>query len=379
MTMDSLVQGDTEFAFDLYGKLKATQGNLFFSPYSISTALAMTYAGARGTTALQMAQALHFSLDQEQLHPAFASLKANLDAVEAKGEIRLRIANALWPQTGYPLLEEFLDLAREYYGALITPLDYGDAEAARATINTWIEDKTEGKIKNLIPPGVLDALTRLVLSNAIYFKGNWARQFNQQLTRDAPFWPTPDVQVTVPMMTQQQRFRYAESDGLQILELPYAGDDLSMIVLLPGKIDGLAQLEAALTVDNLEKWTGHLWNREVRVFLPRLKMTSQFRLKDALASMGMRDAFSLEKADFSGMDGIGWLYISAALHKAFIEVNEEGTEAAAATAVVIGLRAQVEPPPTFRADHPFMFLIRENSTGSILFMGRVADPASEAG
>lgn len=374
MTIDQLVHGDTEFAFDLYGRLKARSGNLFFSPYSISTALAMTYAGARGNTALQMAQTLHFSLDQSQLHPAFASLQAKLETVEAKSNVELRIANALWPHMDHPFLKEFLDLTRKYYGVLITPVNYGDPEAARATINAWVEDRTESKIKDLVPPNAVDTSTCLVLTNAVYFKGNWVSQFDRSLTEDAPFWVTPDEAVQAPMMVQQREFGYAESDGLQILELPYAGDDLSMIVLLPEARDGLAELEAALTAENLERWTRHLWARQVRVFLPRFKMTSQFELGDTLASMGMRDAFTGGRADFSGMDGTRELYISAAIHKAFIDVNEEGTEAAAATAVVMS-RARVVPPPTFRADHPFLFLIREKSTGSILFVGRLANPA----
>ncbi|HOS79832.1 MAG TPA: serpin family protein [Anaerolineae bacterium] len=372
-SVETVVQGNTQFAFALYQKFRAEKGNLFFSPYSISTALAMTYAGARGNTAVQMAQALHFLLEQEQLHPAFASLEDRLSNIGRKGQIQLKVANALWPQVGYPFLEEFLALTKQYYGVLITAVDYADTETARGIINAWVEEKTEKKIQELIPPRILDAWTRLVLVNAVYFKGNWASQFNQGRTSDAPFWVTPDESVQVPMMTQEHEFRYGESDGLQILELPYAGDDLSMVVLLPREIDGLAKLEGSLTVENLGIWTRNLWKAEVRVFLPRFEITFPFRLDDTLKSMGMVDAFG-DNADFSGMDGRKWLYIAAVLHKAFVAVNEEGTEAAAATAVVMKGRSLTPPPPVFRADHPFVFLIRENGTGSILFLGRVVNP-----
>ena len=375
--VETAVQGNTEFALALYQELQATERNLLFSPYSISTALAMTYAGARGDTEIQIAQALHFLLDQKQLHPAFALLEEKLGEVEKKGNVQLRVANTLWPQKGYAFLEEFLALTKEYYGVLITPVDYRKAEAARHTINTWVEEKTESKIKELIPPGILNALTRLVLVNAVYFKADWASQFDPHLTCESPFWVTPSDQVRVMMMTQKHAFRYGESGGLQVLELPYAGEDLSMMVLLPSERDGLAQLEGALTVENLDRWTGLLVEMDVEVFLPRFEVTLPIRLDKTLQSTGMVDAFS-GLADFSGMDGTRWLYIAAILHKAFVIVNEEGTEAAAATAVIMAGRGLPASAPVFRADHPFAFLIRENVTGSILFLGRVVNPVSGA-
>jgi serine protease inhibitor len=373
--METVVQGNTAFALDLYQKLRTIKGNLFFSPYSISTALAMTYAGARGNTETQMAQTLHFTPDQSALHPAFAALEVHIKSVQEKGNILLQIANALWPHVDYPFLEAFLILTKEFYGVSITPVDYENPEAARQQINTWVEEKTQTKIKELIPTGILDRLTRLVLVNAIYFKGNWASQFAKERTQTAPFLVTPSQKVEAPMMTQEHPFKYGETDRLQILELPYVGNDLSMIVLLPKEVNGLAELETALTAPNLEKWTSRFWETEVRVFLPRFKINQGVKLNGTLASMGMVDAFVEEEANFSGMDGKeNWLYIAAVLHKAFVDVNEEGTEAAAATAVVMKLRAPASPPPIFRADHPFVFLIRENSTGSILFLGRVVDP-----
>jgi serine protease inhibitor len=371
-SVETVVQGNTEFALALYEMLRTAESNLFFSPYSISTALAMTCAGARGNTEAQMTQALHFLLDREQLHPAFALLEAKLAGIGRKGHVQLRIANALWPQTGHALLQEFLGLTQRYYGVRVTAVDYADVETARDTINAWVEEKTASKIQRIIPSGILDSMTRLVLVNAIYFKGNWANQFDPGLTRDAPFWVMPGKQVQVPMMSKKSNFRYGLSDGVQILELPYAGDDLSMIVLLPREIDGLAGLEELLTVENLGRWTKHLWRCEVQVFLPRFEITFPFRLDNALRSMGMVDAFG--DADFSAMDGTKSLCIAAVLHKAFIAVNEEGTEAAAATAAVMADMGLSMPPPIFRADHPFVFLIRENRTGSILFLGRVANP-----
>jgi serpin B len=372
----AVVKGNTAFALDLYQELKGTKGNLFFSPYSISTALAMTYGGARGNTAQEMAEVLHFPSDHRELHPDFARLEARLKAAQEKGEIQLNVANALWPQQGYPFLEEYLQMMQEYYQVVITPVDYKRAaEAARKKINQWVEEKPKNKIRDLVQPGILDTLTRLVLTNAIYFKGNWASRFDGNRTEEARFFLLfRKTAVRVPMMHQKNKFKYGEFDTLQILELPYDGNALSMLVFLPKDINGLPQLEKNLTAAALEQWTSGLREREVQVFLPKFKMTSQFRLGKTLSSMGMRDAFDLNKADFSGMDGRpNWLYIDEVIHKAFVNVNEEGTEAAAATAVVMKKRG---PAPThvFRADHPFLFLIRENSTGSILFMGRVVNP-----
>ncbi|MDJ0755300.1 MAG: serpin family protein [Ardenticatenaceae bacterium] len=373
-----VVQANTTFALELYDQLREKKGNLFFSPYSVSTAMAMTYAGARGNTAAQMAQVLHFPADHHQLHPALMSLQAKLNDLQKTGALQLRVANALWPKTGYPFLKEYIYLIERYYGVTITPLDYADdPEAARQVINKWAEEKTENKIQNLIPTGAIDRLTRLILTNAIYFKGSWANQFDPDWTTDAPFSITPEKKIMVPMMNRKQMCGYAENDRELLLELPYVDDSLSMIVLLPREIDGLARLEESLVKDGLtERLTG-LRREEVQVFLPRFKVTSSFRLSGTMPSMGMIDAFDENLADFSGIDGVKhWLYITAMVHKAFINVNEEGSEAAAATGVILGVRSAPPPVPVFRADHPFLFLIRENSTGSILFLGRVVNPPS---
>jgi len=376
------VEKNSAFALDLYRELKdARKGNIFFSPYSISTALAMTYGGARGNTARQMADVLHFPQDHQELHPAFARLEALLNAVQEKGDIRLHAANSLWPQEDYPFLKEYIALVKKYYGVTVTPVDFvAAADKAAQQINQWVAEKTNNKIKDLIQPGLLDALTRLVLVNAIYFKGNWASQFDENRTKDDTFYLLTGGTVQAPLMAQKKKFKYAEFESLQVLELPYVGDSLSMLVLLPGEKNGLPGLEKSLTTDNLKRWTSGLSEIEVKVFLPRFKMTSLFSLERTLAAMGMPEAFDRTKANFSGMDGHrNWLYIGAVVHKAFVEVNEEGTEAAAATAVVIRVTMARQPlrPVVFRADHPFVFLIRENTTGSILFLGRVLDPTQK--
>lgn len=373
--VETLVDGNTKFAFDLYAKLKEKEGNLFFSPYSISTALAMTYVGARGNTEKQMAEVLHFILKDDSLHSVFAELQTQLNAVQEKREIELSIANSIWGQEGYDFLKEFLDIINEYYQGKVKLVDFIEAcENARNQINKWVEQKTKDKIKELIKPGILNPLTRLVLVNAIYFKGKWEKEFEKKLTKDTPFWLTPEDTVHCPMMQQKGSFNYCENDSLQILELPYLGDDLSMFVLLPREVDGLNKLENSLTIDNLNKWM-NVSNKEIKVYLPKFKMTSGFSLGKTLYDMRMTDAFIPYKADFSGMNGSKELFISKVIHKAFVDVNEEGTEAAAATAVVM-LKAVAVPkqPIVFRADHPFIFLIRDNNSGSVLFLGRLVDP-----
>lgn len=377
---DSLARDNSAFALDLYHQLAATDGNVFFSPYSISTALAMTYAGARGNTEKEMAATLRFSLDQKKVHPAFAAVDAQLKRVQRTGNIRLAVANSLWPQVGHPFLDDYLSLLKEQYGVSIKAVDYTKAsEDARKLINNWVEDKTEDKIKDLVQPGVLGADTRLVLVNAIYFKGKWQSQFKAANTVNLPFHVSTRESVDARMMLQTHTFRYASLPSLEILELPYAGDELSMTVLLPRATDGARELAGNLSADTINGWLGELAEREVSVILPRFKMTSSFSLNGTLSSMGMVDAFDSAKADFTGMDGRSdWLFIGAVLHKAFVEVNEEGTEAAAATAVALeALGFEAQPPVAFRADHPFVFLIRERQTGSILFLGRVSDPTRE--
>ena len=389
MNKNFVVKGNNEFAFELYAKLLNKEGNLFFSPYSISTALALTYCGARGQTESQMAGVLHFPVitkpgtelssklipDRKQFASVFGKFIQDLNSRGEKGGYELRIANALWGQKGYEFLEEYLELVKTKYDGQLNEVDFiRAAEATRRTINKWVEKKTNNKIKNLIQKGVLDSMTRLVLTNAIYFKGNWARQFEKDKTKDAPFTLDDGKKVDVAMMNQTAEFGYMETKSFQGLELPYVDDELSMIILLPKETDGLDEFEKTLTVENLSKWLSRLYKREVIVSVPKFKMTSQFSLASVLKSMGMTDAFS-SNANFSGINGKRDLFISAVIHKAYIDVNEEGTEAAAATAVTIRLTS-IGPSqtPIFRADHPFLFLIRDNHSGSILFIGRVMNP-----
>jgi len=375
-----VVRGNTGFALGLYEKLRAAEGNLFFSPYSISTALVMTYAGAREDTAREMAGVLHFSLDADRLHPAFAELQAGLNKVQEGGDIKLAVANSLWPQQGHPFLGEYLTLIEKHYGATITPVDYStDAarEASRQTINRWVEDRTQNKIRELVRPEHLTDLTRLVLTNAIYFNGKWKNEFDPEATRDADFYLTVGRSVSTPTMHQTDEFRYAIDPSVQILELPYRGDELSMLILLPPRIEGLTQLEKRLSVESLNRWRVLLKESQVIVSLPRFRMTWEAGLKTILQQMGMAKAFEWPGANFAGLNGDpNWFHIGEVIHKAYVDVNEEGTEAAAATAVEMRMMGMPPKPPEFRADHPFLFLIQDNRTGSILFLGRVVDPTS---
>ncbi|MEA3224751.1 MAG: serpin family protein [Planctomycetota bacterium] len=385
-----IAEGNNTFALELYAKLRRRKGNLFLSPYSISTALAMTYAGARNRTQSQMAEVLHFPTamsagtkppsstapDRQQFALEFGKIIKDLNNRGLEGKYELRVANALWGQEQYGFLDKFLAIAKTHYGGQFSEVDFvRAAEKARKTINAWVEKKTNNKIKDLIQKGVLNSMTRLVLTNAIYFKGNWAKQFEEERTKDAPFTLADGKKVDVAMMNQTAEFGYMETETFQGLELPYVDDELSMIVLLPKKSTGLSELEKSLTLDNLSAWLANLHKREVVVSIPKFKMTSQFSLAQVLKSMGMKDAFSAG-ADFSGINGQRNLFISAVIHKAYVDVNEEGTEAAAATAVTMKLTSIAPAPriPIFRADHPFLFLIRDNNSDSILFIGRLMNP-----
>ena len=371
----ALVPGNTQFALNLYDRLRSRKGNLFLSPYSISSALAMTYAGARGNTAKEMADVLGFELEADALHATFGALTGSLNEKGKEGSFELSVANALWGQKGCNFLDSFLNLNSTYYGAGLNSVDFeGSTEGARQTINAWVEKETRDKIKELLKQGVLSTATRLVLTNAIYFRGNWASQFKEEHTTDGTFNVSATESVMVPMMHKTEEFGYMQTDTFQALELPYEGDDLSMIVLLPRDIEGLDALEQSLAMETLKGLLAELIKQKVVVTLPRFKMTSEFSLAETLAAMGMKDAFSLVTADFSGMTGRRDLFIDAVVHKAYVDVNEEGTEAAAATGVVMKLTAMREEPLAFRADHPFMFLIRDITSGSILFMGRVVNP-----
>ena len=380
--LEDLTADNTRFALKLYKELNDGSGNLFFSPYSISTAMAMTWGGARGETASQMAGALEFSLGsgkkggalgRQRLHAAFGELQRSLRAAGGKGGVEMSIANALWPQNKYPFRKSYLRQIKEEYGSAGRPLDYRSPDEARGVINRWVERETRQKIKDLLPDGSIDSMTRMVLTNAIYFKGNWATQFDVKRTHELPFKLASGKSLKTPMMFQKGNFGFFQDEEIQALEMPYKGEKVSMVVLLPRKVDGLAALEKNLSAGKLSGWLGKLRRIKVDTLFPKFKMTSRFDLASNLQNLGMKKAFS--DADFSGMDGSRELYLSGVFHKAFVEVNEEGTEAAAATGAVVGRRSLLRGP-SFRADHPFLFLIRDKATGSILFLGRYAEPAS---
>lgn len=367
-----VVQANNAFAVDIYRALAGEEGNLFLSPFSISTAFAMLHAGARGETESQMAQVFHFPQDQSRMHDAFHALLVSLNRGIDFGGYRLDVANQLWGQVGFPFLDDYLAVTREKYLADLVGLDFAaDPEAARMTINDWVAEQTQDRIQDLMPEGSINALTVLVLTNAVYFKGTWETQFDPDRTTELPFYVNGTEKVTVPTMMRTGPARVGAGDGVSVLELPYSGEDLSMIVLLPEKRDGLAALEKQLTPEALAAWIGSIQAKEeFSIQLPRFQVESKFALNQVLAEMGMPDAFT-GQADFSGIDGRRDLFVQAAIHQAFVKVNEEGTEAAAATGISVG---RTSVPEFFQADHPFLFLIHDNVTGSILFLGRVVDP-----
>jgi serpin B len=377
--LTELVRGNSAFAFDLYQALSAEEGNLFYSPYSISLALAMTYAGAHTETEQQMANTLHYLLSQNRLHPAFNALDQELASrgQGAKGKdekgFRLNVANAIWGQQGYPFLAAFLDILAENYGAGLNLLDFSQLpEESRIIINQWVSDKTEGKIKDLIPQGAIDQSTRLVLTNAIYFNAAWLSQFHEDKTKDNVFYLLDGSNVTVPMMSQTASFSYAKGEGYQAVELPYDGRELSMVILLPdaGQFD---KFENLLDYDYTSGIIDNLAEKSVFLTMPKFEFKSEFSLSKTLSDMGMPIAFS-GGADFSGMTGTRDLTISDVVHQAFISVDENGTEAAAATGIVMTTGMPAEPVQ-LTIDHPFIFLIRDIQTGAILFVGRVVNPS----
>jgi serpin B len=373
-----VTQANNQFAVDLYGQLGKEQPgkSLFFSPTSISIALAMTAAGARGQTESEMLQTLHLTGILPQAHAEYRKLLERWNSADKDRGYTLRVANRLWGQKGFPFLASYLALTRQEYGAELGLVDYrGQAQAARREINAWVEKQTAEKIKDLLPPKAIDSLTRLVLTNAIYFKGDWASQFKKGQTHDEDFTVSSTQKVKVPLMHQEHDYAYAEDAALQVLALPYQGHDLWMLVLLPKATEGLADLEKSLSANMIADVLASLRSRKVEVYLPRFKLDSSFSMKNTLGGLGMALPFT-DAADFSGMDGQRDLYISAVVHKAFVDVNEEGTEAAAATGVVMTMKSvQIQlPPAVFRADHPFVFMICEKREGHILFLGRLVDP-----
>jgi serpin B len=386
-----LAEANNRFAQDLYSILsqppkrpsdlppgaiiiQKTARNLFFSPHSICSVLSMTYAGARGITAQEMENTMHWTSGQRDTHRSFAALQSRLQEVQKAGQVTLHSAHSLWPQKDYPLLPTYLELLRQQYGVAVTPVDYVKATAkARQVINHWIERQTAGKIKDLMQKGSLDPSTVLVLVNAVYFKGKWDQQFYPRATKAANFTLLNGSKKSVSMMCRYADFLYKEEENMQLLELPYKGGRVSMMVMLPRDRRGLPGLETTFTRADLQKFLSGMTEKKIQVYLPKFKITwGPVLLNEPLQSLGIRQAFG-SRANFSGMDGSGELFISSVLHKALVEVTEEGTEAVAVTGSDVR-RAKAEVPTIFRADHPFMFLIRERSTGCILFIGRITDP-----
>lgn len=377
-SVKSLVGGNNQFAFDLYSKISEnSEKNIFFSPWSIYVALGMTYEGARGKTADEMKSTIHLPENDAVRKPSFARIQ---NLLNENKEYTLETGNALWAQENFPFLDDYFDTIQNYYGGKVTDLDFvGDLDEACNTINDWVSEKTRGKIENLIKRSMITPLTRLVLTNAIYFKGDWLKQFNEDETQEDDFWIEPENSVKVPMMTlsgENAKFNYAETDDLKALELPYKGEQLSMLILLPKERFGLGDLEKTIEPEELEEIKEQLHEEKVSIRMPKFKFETKYKLSETLKEMGMPTAFNPGVANFSGMNGRRDLFIDFVVHKAYIEVNEKGTEAAAATGVGMKLTA-VPSEKTFHADHPFLFLIQEEGTGNILFMGGVSNPSGQ--
>lgn len=362
------------FAGDLYANLKSSKGNVFFSPFSIAAALGMTATGAKGNTLDQMQTVLHLPKDAGTVDARFAGLIHALSNPNAG--YQLTTANAIWAQKGFPWRPEFkARVAR--YGAGLTDADFAtQPDKERLTVNAWVEEKTKDKIKELLKSGTVTPDTRMVLANAIYFKGDWLEQFDKKATRPAPFTSSDGTKADAPLMYRKGKYSLYKDDGVQVLSLPYKGNDLSLLVALPTNVDGLPALERELRPDLMTKWVkGLKTTPDLQVFLPKFKVETEYSLGRTLIDMGMKDAFDGTVADFGGMhSGAERLAISLVVHKAYVDVNEEGTEAAAATGVVMTRLSAVARPNIFRADHPFVFAIRHNASGAILFLGRVERP-----
>ena len=369
--VQEVVTANNKFAFELYSELnKAEQGNIFYSPYSIFAAIAMVYEGAKGQTADEIKSVFHFP--ENILRPNFAKIYNEIN--KKSKNYQLRIANALWAQKDYPFLEDYISRVKKYYGGKAANLDFRETEKSRQIINNFIKEQTNKKIKNSIPKGVLTPDTRLVLTNAIYFKGKWKLQFDKSKTHEGVFKITPTNIVRTPMMVMDGRFNYAELEDLQILELPYKGEKISMLILLPRK--SLDDIESFLTAEKLNEYKAKMYKAKFdMISIPKFEFSAAYSMKDVLTAMGMPTAFS-EHADFSGMTKKEDLFISAGIHKAYIKVDEEGTEAAAATIFGIQPTGAIKKF-RFIADHPFIFIIQDNENGNILFMGRIIDPTKK--
>lgn len=370
--VENVVDSNNKFSLDLYSKYKSKDSNVFFSPYSISSALAMTYEGAREETAKEIKDVFHFP-EKEVLRPNYAAIYNDINKEDKS--YKLRTGNALWAQEKYPFKEEYFENVENYYGGKAANLDFiDDSEGSRQKINDFIEEQTNNKIKDLIPKGSLGRMTRLVLTNAIYFNGNWEWEFDESKTTQKEFRTASGEEIMTPMMymePDEASFNYTDLGELQILEMPYKGRDVSMLILLPNET--LDQVENNLTLENFNEWKNQMSETKLdEIHIPKFEFETKYSMSQDLEEMGMPSAFSND-ADFSGMTEEEKLFISNVIHQAYVKVNEEGTEAAAATAVTMEATS-IGPRKVFKADHPFIFMIQDNSSGNILFMGRVNNP-----
>lgn len=390
----AVAKSNNQFAIELYKKLSRSGKNEFISPYSISSALAMTYLGANGETQKGMQKVLHFGDNVTSFHQNFQGLNKKISSINQTKGLELNIANRLWGSNTYKFRQDFLDNNERYYGAGLTPMNFVESEGARQAINQWVEDKTKDKIKDLIPKGAITPLTKMVLTNAIYFNADWAIAFNKEFTMDNYFRTSSSKNELKSFMNiyrwtasleNKYTYKYTENDQVQVLELPYNDNKASMIVVLPRDVEGLKNVIKNLSSEAYTEWIENLKTpvMPLNISLPKWKNTANYSLGEKLKTMGMEAAFD-GTADFSKMSAPGQtpLHISAIIHKAFVDVSEKGTEAAAATAVIMNSRESVSKEPqarvlSFIADHPFLYFIKDNETNSILFMGQVVNPKTE--
>lgn len=384
---NNITDANDQFAFDLYQRYageKDPNANVFFSPFSISSAMAMVYEGAKGQTAQEIGSVFHFPTDIGQVRSGYQAALNSFSDISAPAS--LTTANAIWVQNGYQLLSDYTDAIKTYYDGSIANVDFeNEPVVAASTINQWVDVETAGKIQDIVPPAGVDPHTRLILTNAIYFKDAWNSPFEKYMTQEKDFTANDGSHVQASMMEQTSNFSYADTGTAQLLQLPYRDSNTSMVIILPKNGD-LSALEGSLSYAKVNGWEQNASDQLVDVSLPKFTIQTDEHMPTDLEAMGMPTAFSPTDADFSGIapipDPSKNLYISDVIHKAFIDTDEDGTEAAAATAVVVAEPQAIGPRPTqqpivFNADHPFMFFIQQDQTSNILFAGRVVDPADD--
>jgi len=367
-----IIDSNNNFAFNLYFNLKEKEENIFFSPFSISSAFLLCYEGSKGNTKKEIEDVFGFPPDENIRRPSFEKILKEINKKDKK--YILNSANALWIQKDYKILKEYKEIVKKYYLSEIENLDFiNEGEKSRRIINSWVEEKTQGKIKDLIPEGAIDVLTRAIITNAIYFKGKWLKEFKIENTYEGDFYINENDKIKVFMMRMEgEMFNYYEDEKVQVLEIPYTGDEISFFIFLPKSFD-INSINDYLNYEKFKEIKDKMVKEEIDIHIPKFKIETKYFLNDVLYEMGIKDAFLDIKADFSGITGKKELYISKVLHKAFVEINEEGTEAAAATGIVMEITS-VRLRKIFKADHPFVFIIHENKYGNILFFGRIINP-----